>query len=93
MGITVDEAPALPQGTGGREATPACGSAVLPHTQHVGEGTQEGTSVDSAQSASFRRRRVRSELRSRGDGDLREDDAGQWRERFCFLFLFAVPGI
>lgn len=80
MGIAVGEAPALPQGTGGREATPACGSAVLPHTQHVGEGTQEGTSVDSAQSASFRRCRVRSELRSRGDGDLRKDDAGQWRE-------------
>ena len=51
--------------------------------------------MDSAQSTSFRRRRrVRSDHRSRGDGDLREDDAGQRRERSCFvLFLFAVPGI
>ena len=45
---------------------PACGSAVLPHSQNVGEGTQESTNVDSARSASFRRRQtVRSEQRSR----------------------------
>lgn len=65
MGISATGAPALPQGTGGRETTPACGSAVLPHAQHVGEGTQESTNVDSARSASFRRRHT---VRSDGDG-------------------------
>lgn len=93
VGITAGGAPALPQGTGGREATPACGSAVLPSTQHVGEGTQEGTSMDSAQSTSFRRRRVRSDHRSRvmGTSGKMMQDSGEsnlvlfW---FCFCLLY-----